>query len=831
MTSRLRRQIAAGVAVLLLLGGLGLTAAYFQLRRSVQPYGGSATLPGLEREVTVSFDEFAVPSVRADGEGDLFRAQGWLHASERLWQMELFLRIARGRLAELFGEEALEVDRLARTLDLWGAAARAVSALGPRERSVLDAYVEGVNAKVGAWTGPWPPEFVLLGIEPQPWSATASVAVGKIMALDLSGWGTELDRIAARAVLPSTKAAFLDLRYPSWGPTILQDPPPEPAAPARTAAPVAPGEGAAAAQKGAGASQGALPAVSATGASRPESWDPIAFLSGFALSASNSWALDGSRTADGHPLLASDMHLTLRAPSTWYLNALHAGESGLSVAGLSIAGVPGVVVGYNEHVAWGFTNAMVDDADFIVESIDLDGSAYRTGGEWRRFDVREERIGVRGRSDPVIHRVRETVRGPVITDVVQGGGLTLSLIWTGLYPTGEAAGLLRMNRAATAAQFDEAVRSFRSPHQNVIYVTTEGELGYRMSGSVPRRRGVDGTGPISFERLEDGWDGFWPPDSLPALTGPASGYLASANNLQSWPSFGPIGVDYPLPFRARRIVDRVSRASGWGVDSMRALQLDVYSLWAERVVPRAVAAARRIGEVETAATLDGWDRRAALDSPGATLFYVWLYRLRQLIAADEYAGGGWFPDFALLDLLEAGGGPWVDVVGTEPVESLEALEDAAMGTAIEHAAGRPWGAVHRERSTHLLGQVAWLDRVFRFHVGPHPAPGGRHTVRPDDPFRWAPLDSTSWRLPRTSGYGPSERFVAHMDPERPRGYFLLPTGQSGNPFSRHYRDMADRWTGAELIELPLGRQPPGSAVASSLRLVPGERRDDREQRR
>ncbi len=343
---------------------------------------------------------------------------------------------------------------------------------------------------------------------------------------------------------------------------------------------------------------------------------------------------------------------------------------------------------------------------------------------------------------------------------------------------------------------------------------------------MPRRRGVDGTGPISFERLEAGWDGFWPPDSLPALQGPASGYLASANNLQSWPSFGPIGVDYPLPFRARRIVDRVSRASGWGVDSVRALQLDVYSLWAERVVPRAIAAARRIGEVEAAATLEAWDRRAALDARGATLFYVWLYRLRELIAADEYGGDGWFPDFALLDILEAGGGAWVDVVGTGPVESLEELEEAAMRTAIEQAAGRPWGAVHRERSSHPLGEVAWLDRVFRFRVGPYPAPGGRHTLRPDDPYPWSPLDSTSWRLPRTSGYGPSERFVAHMDPERPRGYFLLPTGQSGNPFSRHYRDMADRWAEAELIELPLRRE--GSEVASSLRLVPGERRGERE---
>ena len=210
------------------------------------------------------------------------------------------------------------------------------------------------------------------------------------------------------------------------------------------------------------------------------SWNPLEFLSGFALTSSNSWAISGTRTADGHPIVASDMHLSLQAPATWYINALHAQRDGLHVVGLSIPGAPGIVVGYNRHLAWAFTNGMVDDADFAIETINLDGSAYRSGDGWVPFSTRRETIRVRGRDEPIVQEVRETLRGPVISDVVPAGGLTLSLLWTGRYPVTEMPGLLRMNRARTKEEFDQAVQVLRSPHQNVIYATTGGDLGYRL---------------------------------------------------------------------------------------------------------------------------------------------------------------------------------------------------------------------------------------------------------------------------------------------------------------------------------------------------------------
>lgn len=809
------RKLSAVLAGLAVIGGVATTSLYFVLQGSIQPRAGTLSVAGLEAAVEVRYDKWAIPTIVARSERDLFRAQGFVHASERLWQLELFQRIAQGRLSEVFGEEAIDTDRLIRTLDLWGVAEATLASFSPVDRDRLDAYAAGVNAKIRSWRGVLPPEFVLLGIEPQAWTARSSVAIGKLMSLDLSRWRDELNRAGTLARIPAELRATLEPGYPSWGPTIMQD-----------------GD----AGSGLGASDAEVSAVLASptpsGASvtsewseaRPDAagrWDPVRMLSGLGFHGSNSWALGGSRTADGHPLLANDMHLSLRAPATWFINALHAEEDGLHVAGLSIPGAPGVVVGFNRTLAWGFTNAMLDDGDFTVESVNIDASMYRSGQQWVPFAVREEEIFVRGRDEPVVVQIRETERGPVITDVLPSSGLTLSLLWTGSRPLDASSAIFGMNRARTATQFREALASFAGPHQNVIFATTGGELGYRLAGSIPRRNGFDGGTPISFDLLPDGWEGFWSSDSMPTLVRPSSDFLASANNLQSRALFGIVGDDYPLPFRARRIVDRVSEAREWTVADMVELQLDTKSLWADRLVPRAAAAARRAGETDIADALAGWDRRVTVESREAVWFYAWLYRLRERIAADELDSTGWFSDLALDRVLSGLGERWVDDVRTPQRERLEDLEVEAIQTAIAAAEGRAWGDVHQERSVHPLGQVAWLDWIFRFNVGPYPAPGGRHTVRPDDPFRWGALDATSWRPPYISEYGPSERFVAHLVPGGPTGHFFLPTGQSGNPLDEHYRDMSRLWLAGEMVEVSLDLEEQQRREVSRLRLEPG----------
>lgn len=783
-----------------------MSGLYLYARSSVQHLRGTDRLPGLDDPVLVYSDSLEIPHLFAASEADAFRAQGYVHAAARLWQMEMLRRTAQGRLSELFGPRALSVDRLVRTLDLWGAAGRSLSALPEEVRSLLEAYADGVNAKLEEWHGALPPEFLLLRFRPEPWTPRASVAVGKVMALDLSHWRREISRLRAATLLGPEKLAYLRLPYPAWGPTILPE------------AHASGEEESRGSRNGIGTRDGAV-------ASGPEDgWDPIAFLSRLSFRGSNSWAVAGRRTRAGAPLLANDMHLALRSPSTWYLVALHASESGLDVAGLSLPGVPGIVVGYNRRMAWGFTNGMVDDMDFVVEAVNLDRSAYRRDTAWAPFAVRAETVFVRGRNEPVVHPVRETLRGPVLSDVLPGIGLTLSVLWTGRYPTTAAEALLRMNRSSSSSEFERALRLFGSPHQNVIYAEAGGPIGYRLTGSVPRRAGWDGSEPVSFHIVGRGWTGFWPPDSLPAALDPPAGYLASANNLQARELFGRIGVDYPVPFRARRIVDRLEAETSWTLGDLMALQRDTWSGLASRLIPRAIAAARRVGADSEALDLADWDLRVGVDSQEAALFHIWLYRLRALVAGDEFRGAErWalFPDLALLRVLEERGGPWADDVGTDTLEELAGLEERAMREALRLAAGRAWGELHRERSVHLLGGNRWLDRLLGLNVGPYPGPGGPHTVRPDDPGLWSPLDSTSWRPPFTSEYGPSERFVAEMGPAGSVGHFLLPTGQNGNPLSRHYRSMAPRWRRSELVPVPIDPEAARERAVDTLRLLPG----------
>lgn len=795
---------AAGHAAvaLLLIAGLAATAGYFYLRSSVQTPSGQVKVTPPEAPaapVGVRVDGWGIPRVRAESLEDALFAQGFLHAGHRLWQMDLLRRTARGRLSALFGARALPVDRLSRTLDLWGAAGRAADRLDSRGRRLLEAYAAGVNARLDSWSGAWPPEFVLLGIEPRRWSPRSSLAVGKLMALDLTSWETELSRWNASRTLPAAKYRFLRAGYPEWAPTILQDSVALPAGlPAPTGRPGADVESTAG-DRSPGDRQ-------ADG--RDGRWDPLTFLAGLSVRrASNAWVVGGSRTASGDAIVANDMHLSLRAPATWYLASLAGGDD-YAAAGLTLPGVPGVVVGVNRAVAWGFTNGMVDDIDFAVEETGPAGRRYRDGDSLVPFSVRPETIRVRGREEPVVHRVRRTRRGPVITDALEGLDTPLSARWVPAETTGELHGLLAMNRAPDAGSFDRAVQAFSTPHQNVVFADREGTLGYRLGGRIPiRPPSWSGAVPVPADRWDGGWRGIWPPAEHPAGTNPTRGFYATANNLQAPGLDGVIGRGYPLPFRARRLVDRITAEENWTPRSTAELARDTRSLLADRVGGRAVAAARRAGLDEVARTLAGWNHRVDPASRGAPLFYAWFYALRDRVAADEYGGGGrwaYFPDGALLRLLEGEDGHgWVDDVGTGEMEHLAGLEEAAMRDAVEATRGRRWGQIHQELHRHPLGRIGWLDAVFGFDVGPFPGPGAPHTLRPDDYGRWGAIGAGAWRPPWTSDYGPTERFVVEMRSDGPpEARFLLPTGQGGNPFGEHYRDMSERWRDGRLLPVP-----------------------------
>ncbi len=829
MTRRSVSRIGTSTgSALLVLGGLALTLAWFSFRSSVQRDEGRIRVRGLDGEVSVRFDSAAIPHISATTEHDLFFGQGWVFASQRLWQLELFRRTAEGRLAELFGEAALDADRFLRTLDLWGLAERSLQAATPDERRILEAYAAGVNAKIARWIGAWPPEFRLLGIEPEPWTPAATLAVGRLMALDLATWKSELGRFRAEALVSDEKFRELVPPYPVWGPTIAADSLGVPASLALTARGgrlATPGPLAARFDPGANA-----PSTAPSPANRDPRWDPLSLIGRYsARSGSNAWAIAGSRTAAGSPILASDMHLQLRAPSIWYVVALEARSAGYQAAGLTLPGVPGVVAGYNREVAWTYTNGMVDDMDFVSEAVNLDHSAYRHEDAWMPFATRPETILVRGRDDPVIHDVRSTVRGPVITDALAPVGATLSLLWTAAQPLSEIGGLMAMNRAVDAESIDAAIRDFSVHQQNVIYATRDGSIGFRLSGTVPLRRADRRFTPADFTEEGAEWPGFWSAAQLPATRDPEAGFIVSANNLQTRELEGVLSVDYPTPFRALRATRRLASRTDWDRESVSLLQRDVYSLMAERALPTALATARRAGLDSAIALLDAWDLEVDTGSRAAALFYAWLFRLRGLIAADEFGlTPAWsvFPTGALLHLIENGGdSPWVDDMTTPDLETFDELSERALHDAVTLTGNRTWGDLHREVHRHPLGYVRWLNRVFSFNVGSYPSPGGPNTVRPDDYGRWNLLDASSWTPPWPNEYGPSERFIVELRQAGNAGFFLLPTGQSGNPLSPHYRDQSERWGNSRLIPVPLEAELVRERTVRRLILEPARPRD------
>lgn len=754
-----------------------------------------AVLAGLSAPVEVWRDSLGVPHVWARSQADLFRAVGYVHAQDRLWQMELFRRVADGRMAEVLGPNLVETDRFLRTIGMGRAAGENEALLDGETRALLQAYADGVNAWMRNRPGPLPPEFLTLRFEPEPWTIRNSLSIAKIMAWDLADWNLGLDLQRATDAVGPELARELYPAYPDSGLDILGDD-----ATWSTGAAPAPAR--------------AAPAAPIARLDVPR-MPPLAayLLDGVsAARASNSWIIGGSRTRSGKPIVANDMHLALRAPSLWYLGAIHA--EGLNVTGMMLPGVPVVVAGHSDRVAWAYTNAMVDDVDFFVEQVDsADATRYRTPDGWASFEAQAETIRVKG-ADPVVHTVRRSRHGPILSDVEKrSGGRVLAMQWTAHEPSRELFALLGMNRARSADEFATALRDFRNPHQNVAFADVDGQFGYWMGGRVPVRRSGDGILPVAGWTGEGDWVRYLEFDEHPHVMNPRDGFIVTANNRQVGARYPwRIANDWADPFRAERIREMIEQGRAFTAADVARQQMDVRDRFAVRYLPYAVAAARLAGDSAAAALLRGWDGTASLDSRAATVFYLWIEALRKRVADDEFRGQPvYFRRSTLGRILEAGGSRWVDDVGTPQAETLDELSAAAMRQAVADAAGRPWGELHSTRIEHPLGVVAALDRALGLNIGPFPSPGAGNTVNVAGFGRDTPFVTT---------YGPSQRHVVDLGAIDDEGGFVIPTGQSGVPTSAHYRDQTALWREGRLWRIPLDRRKAEARVVARMTLRP-----------
>lgn len=586
------RILAGGVVLVLLLGG----GFYFYLRSSLPQIDGSIAVAGLGGALTIARDADGVPLITAADDADAAFGLGFAHAQDRLFQMELMRRAGAGRLAEIFGEQALANDRQMRVLGLYRLAEAELPLLSAPLRRALDAYAAGVNAFLSTRSGVLPPEFLLLRFAPEPWRPADSLVWGKLMDLELAGnYRSELLRARLARTLSPAELAFLYPQYPKDAPTTL-----------------------------AGLTQlyRRLP-LDRLYAALP----PLATLG--PIRASNNWVVDGAHSQSGKPLLSNDPHLGFAAPGVWYLARVR--TPGRELAGATAPGAPFVVVGHSDNLAWGFTNTGSDVEDLFIEKIDpTDPGRYLTPDGSAAFATRQERIGVRDAA-PVRFIVRTTRHGPVLSDALPAGaaepGYVLALAASFLSPddtTPEA--LWGIGRAADAEAFRDALKSWVAPQQNVVYADSGGKIGFIAPGRVPIRKSGDGWLPMPGWSGDHDWTGFIPFAELPQARNPASGHFISANNKivpDTYPYF--LSHDWDMPNRAQRISDLLAATPRQTPAASAAIQADTLSFAARRLVPLMTRIAPQSAIASDAiARLRGWDFRMEPGEVAPLLFTAWL---------------------------------------------------------------------------------------------------------------------------------------------------------------------------------------------------------------
>ncbi|SNB62365.1 penicillin acylase family protein [Thermoflexus hugenholtzii] len=786
---RLWIGIALGILILLFLAG-GALAFYRASRQPFPQTRGTLRLPGLRAPVTVIRDRWGVPHIYASNLHDLFMAQGFVHAQDRFWQMEFWRHIGTGRLSEMLGKTTLNQDRFIRTLGWNRAAQQDLERLGPEERAILEAYAAGVNAYLEHHRDRLPLEFTLFRLfgrrwEIEPWQPLHTVAWAKVMAWDLGGnWDDEL--LNARIVdrIGAERLKELVLPYPADRPIIVPTPVAE--VPEET-----------------------LRALLDIGRSLQRMT-----LGDAPDIGSNNWVVAGSRTVTGKPLLANDPHLSIQMPSIWYEVALHCEpvtpECPLRVAGASFPGVPGVVIGHNDRIAWGVTNIGPDVQDLYLERANPQNPfEVEFQGKWEPVRVITEEIRIAGQAEPLLLPVRITRHGPVINDVVEALTRTQTLYafrWTALEPSGIVRALLRLNRARNWEEFHAALADWDVPGQNFVYADVDGHIGYQATGRIPIRAKGDGLLPVPGWTGEYEWTGYVPYEEMPRRLDPPEGFIVTANNAvvdPAYPYFLAAVWDYGD--RAQRITDLLRAKDRLSIEDMAAIQNDTFSLAAQAITPYVLQVsftdplARQAQDL-----LRAWDFRATPESPAPTIFEAflrhllheaWVDELGEEIVRELLTGGSHNRYWARWALAQPDLA-WWDDLRTPQRETRDDIVRRAFEQAVAELRGRlgpdprawAWGKVHTATFVHgTLGQsgIGLVEAIF--NRGPYPAPGTS-----------AAVNNIGFNVQK--GFAvrslPSLRFIASIA-NWSDSRFIHTTGQSGLPYHPHYDDFIPLWLKGE----------------------------------
>ncbi len=768
----------AGTAVVVILAAAG---AYAYLLQSLPQTTGRITLPALEQPVRVARNDRGIPTIKAQSLDDAYTALGFLHAQDRLFQMELTRRAAAGRLAEQVGPAVLGIDKFMRILGFQSRAQAQFDNLSAETRAALRAYADGVNAFLD--TDPvLPLEFQILRYSPERWKPADSLAWRQLMALQLSGnWRSEIERARVSEKLTDRRLALL------YG-------------------------------DGAGAGSPTIETIQR--ATRGVPLKDLANLLPWELepkSASNAWTLNGPATAESRTILANDPHLALRAPGYWYLARIETPEQ--TLVGATAPGVPFTILGRNRHLAWGLTTTHSDTQDLFIEKLAPgDPKRYVTPTGSAPFEVREETIPVAGRDTPETLKVRSTRHGPVISDAVDsadrlvaGQDKVVALAWTGLSARDRTLDAIRrVNHAAGVDAALDALDVVGSPQQNIFLADDQGNTAVAAPGHVPVRKRGNGTRPVPGWTGDYDWNGLIPVDALPRTQNPADGRLVNANN-KLVPDAYPysIAANWPPPFRAHRIRTLLDKAGpNASLDAMAQIQLDVKSPAARILLPVLLRHGGRTERGRTAVEmLRDWDGTMARTAPEPLIFVAWMDVLNRKLLKDELGGlFGEFrrPDPRRLKRILTRESDFCDNVDTREVtESCSdqvqvALEQAltdlaeAYGNDMESWA---WGDAHRARLPHpALSRIPVIGGLFEHPVA---TSGGDETVNRGG----ATYTGNGPRQRYEHVHGPGLRALHDLSQPPASSRFMIADGQSGNPLSRHYAGFAEDWRGGRYVKL------------------------------
>lgn len=776
--------MGAGLALaLLFVLGAG---CYLYLLSALPQTQGRIILSGPSAEIRIERDADGVPLITAQNDPDAAFGLGFVHAQERLFQMELQRRYGAGRLAEIFGPQALASDRQMRVLGLYRAAVAEIPFLSAEMSRSLNAYAAGVNAVVAGRRGALPPEFLLLGFTPELWQPVDSLVWGKLMALQLGGnYRGELLRARMAETIPADDLAFLYPEYPRDAPTTLAQ---------------------------------MIPIYRQLALDRL--YEALPNIVGPHY-ASNNWVVDGQHSASGKPLLANDPHLAFTAPGFWYLARLTTPQH--QIAGGTVAGVPLVVIGHNERIAWGFTTTTADVEDLFVEKLDpLDAGRYLTPQGSEPFKSRHETIAVRGAA-PVDIEIRETRHGPVLSDVLRTAtaepGFVLALAATFTIPQDRSAeALWDANRAVDWASFRAAWQKFVGPMQNVVYADVDGTIGFVAPGLVPIRRNGRGWLPAPGWTGEYDWTGFVPFAALPSATDPSSGHFASANNKiipDSYPYF--LSRDWDLPNRAERIEALLAETPVQTPQSSAAMQADGLSLMAQHLVPlmtrlaESGAASREVIE-----RLRRWDFRMDIDKAEPLLFTAWLREFSRSILSDRLgraASDYWDLKPRVMEAVLTERQDWCDDPKRPGEESCGRRLAVSLATALAELrrdygadmAQWRWGRAHAAVfASPVFSRIPLLRDWLEVSI---PTAGAYDTLNR------GPSGIRDETKPFEQRYGAGLRIITDLASPQDSRMITVP-GQSGNPLSPHFSDLLQRWR--DFAWLVPGR----AATVSTLVLVP-----------